>query len=144
MERPACSASTRCGGSLLRRSKISFSATLKRQFQNDPLTAEYRSAWGKTGEPGAAITGTMQGIETNITHPNMNISERTSMRQRLKAVQGELIEGLDAGMGAPTTPTLERLVHILDWLRVEELVADGCGMGHPPREPSDRSTLAVV
>ena len=105
-----------------------------RQLQNDPLTADYRSAWGKTGEPGAAITGTMQGIETNITHPNMNISERTSMRQRLKAVQGELIEGLDAGMGAPTTPPLERLVHILDWLRVEELVADGCGVGRPPRE----------
>ena len=76
----------------------------------------------------------MQGIEANITHPNMNVNEHTSLRQRLKAVQGELIEGLGAEMGAPTSPALERLVHTLDWLRMEEFVADGCGVGRPQRE----------
>ena len=64
----------------------------------------------------------------------MHVSEHTSLRQRLKAVQRELIEGLGSELGAPTTPVLERLVHTLDWLRVEEFVSDGCGVGRPQRE----------
>lgn len=64
----------------------------------------------------------------------MNVNEHTGLRQRLKAVQRELIEGLGAEMNAPTSPALERLVHTLDWLRMEEFVADGCGVGRPQRE----------
>jgi len=76
----------------------------------------------------------MTGIEAEITHPNMNVNEHTSLRQRLSVVQGELIEGLGAEMGAPVTPVLERLVHILDWVRIEDFVAEGCGVGRPPHE----------
>lgn len=64
----------------------------------------------------------------------MNINEQTSLRQRLKAIQVELIEGLGSEMGEPVTPLLGRLVHILDWVRIEQFVDDGCGVGRPPRE----------
>jgi hypothetical protein len=52
----------------------------------------------------------------------------------LKAVQSELIGGLSEEMGEPMTPKLERLVHTLDWLRIEDFVADGLGVGRPRRE----------
>lgn len=64
----------------------------------------------------------------------MNISEHSSLRQRLHAIQVELIEGLGSEMGEPVTPALGRLVHILDWVRIEQFVDDGCGIGRPPRE----------
>lgn len=64
----------------------------------------------------------------------MNINEQTSLRQRLKAIQVELIEGLGSEMGEPVTPALGRLVHVLDWVRIEQFVDDGCGVGRPPRE----------
>ena len=33
------------------------------------------------------------------------------------------------------TPKLERLIHILDWVRIEEFVKDSwCGTGRPPHE----------
>jgi Transposase DDE domain/Transposase domain (DUF772) len=64
----------------------------------------------------------------------MNISEQTSLRQRLKAIQGELIVGLGNEMGEPVTPALGRLIHILDWVRIEQFVDDGCGVGRRPRE----------
>jgi transposase len=83
---------------------------------------------------GVAKTGTMSGIETNITHPNMKLTEQTSLRQRLRAVQVELIDGLGAEMGEPVTPALERLVHTLDWVRIEDFVADGSTVGRPQRE----------
>ena len=34
-------------------------------------------------------------------------------------------------MGEPMTPKLERLVHTLDGLRIEDFVADGLGVGRP-------------
>lgn len=64
----------------------------------------------------------------------MNATERGSLWQRLKAVQSELIEGLGGEMGEPMTPKLERLVHLLDWLRIEDFVADGSAVGRPRRE----------
>jgi hypothetical protein len=64
----------------------------------------------------------------------MHATEQTSLRQRLRAVQAELIQGLEAALGASMTPKLERLVQALDWLRLEEFVLDGCGVGRPPRE----------
>jgi len=64
----------------------------------------------------------------------MNISEQTSFRQRLKSIQLELIEGLGCEMGAPVTPALGRLVHVLDWVRIEQFVGDSCGVGRPRRE----------
>jgi hypothetical protein len=64
----------------------------------------------------------------------MNATERGNLWQRLKAVQSELIGGLSEEMGEPMTPKLERLVHTLDWLRIEDFVADGLGVGRPRRE----------
>ena len=64
----------------------------------------------------------------------MNINEQSGLRQRLKAIQVELIEGLGREMGEPVTPALGRLVHILDWVRIEQFVDDGCGVGRPARE----------
>lgn len=64
----------------------------------------------------------------------MNINEQTSLRQRLRAVQTELIQGFGSEMGEPVTPVLGRLVHVLDWVRIEQFVDDGCGVGRPPRE----------
>jgi Transposase domain (DUF772) len=37
-------------------------------------------------------------------------------------------------MGEPVTSALGRLIHILDWVRIEQLVDDGCGVGRRPRE----------
>lgn len=64
----------------------------------------------------------------------MKISEQTSLGQRLKAKQEELIEGLGEELGMVVTPKLERLVHVLDFVRIEEYVFEGCGVGRPPRE----------
>jgi len=64
----------------------------------------------------------------------MNIHEQTSLRQRLQTIQLELIEGLGREMGEVVTPKLERLVHILDWVRIEQFVNEGCGVGRPPRD----------
>jgi hypothetical protein len=63
----------------------------------------------------------------------MNISEQTSLRQRLKAIQAELIDGLGSELSEPVTPALGRLVHLLDWIRLEQFVDEGCGVGRPPR-----------
>lgn len=64
----------------------------------------------------------------------MNATERGNLWQRLKAVQSELIGGLSKEMGEPMTPKLERLVHTLEWLRIEDFVADGLAVGRPRRE----------
>lgn len=54
--------------------------------------------------------------------------------QRWNVVQHELIPELDARWGVPT-PKLERLIHILEWVRIEEFVSDlWCGTGRPPHE----------
>jgi len=46
---------------------------------------------------------------------------------RWQVVQHELLPELQAG---GLTPKLERLIHVLDWVRIEELVKDSwCGAG---------------
>jgi hypothetical protein len=107
---------------------------LQGQLQNPPDEANYLPPRSKKGSSGAAKNGTMCGTKIDITHPNMNAPERGNLWQRLKAVQSELIEGLGGQMGEPMTPKLERLVHTLDWLRIEDFVADGLGVERPRRE----------
>jgi hypothetical protein len=62
----------------------------------------------------------------------MNATRRGQLMQRWKAIQYEVLPGLGAEIGC-LTPKLERVVHMLEWARVEEFVADSwCGTGRPP------------
>ncbi len=47
----------------------------------------------------------------------MNVHEFTALNERLKAKQIELFDHLTQDPSAVVTPALERLLHILDWVR---------------------------
>ncbi len=64
----------------------------------------------------------------------MNVHEFTALNERLKAKQAELFDHLTQDSSAAVTPALERLLHILDWVRLEHFIDDGCGQGRPPRD----------
>ncbi len=64
----------------------------------------------------------------------MNVHEFTALNERLKAKQAELFDHLTQDPSAAVTPALERLLHILDWVRLEHYMDDGCGQGRPPRD----------
>ena len=56
------------------------------------------------------------------------------MMERWNVVQHELIPEPEVHWGA-LTPKLERLIHILEWVRIEEFVAVSWrGTGRPPHE----------
>ncbi len=57
----------------------------------------------------------------------MNVHEFTALNERLKAKQAELFDHLTQDLIAAVTPALERLLHILDWVRLEHYIDDGCG-----------------
>ena len=66
----------------------------------------------------------------------MNTTQRTKLMQRWQVVQTELLPELKEENG-PLTPRLEKLIHILEWVQIEEFVeASGCGIGRPPHERS--------
>ena len=59
--------------------------------------------------------------------------------QRWTVIQHELLPELRNDVGA-LTPKLERVIHVLEWVRIEQIVsASWCGTGRPPHE---RSRLA--
>jgi hypothetical protein len=59
--------------------------------------------------------------------------------QRWTAIQEELMPALKSEMGS-LTPKLEKLIHVLEWTRIEEFVDCAWrGVGRPPR---DRGALA--
>lgn len=63
-----------------------------------------------------------------------NDSTPYRIMNRWNVVQHELLPELEARWGA-VTPKLERLIHILDWVRIEEFVKGSwCGTGRPPHE----------
>lgn len=69
----------------------------------------------------------------------MNTTQRTLVMQRWHVLQHDLMPELKLECGA-LTPKLEKLVHILDWVRIEEWpVQTWLGVG---RKPHDRSALA--
>lgn len=69
----------------------------------------------------------------------MNIIGRDLIMQRWHVIQHELMPELKQECGA-LTPKLEKLVHILDWVRIEEWsMQTWQGIG---RKPHDRSALA--
>lgn len=64
----------------------------------------------------------------------MNASRRDLIMQRWNVVQHELMPELSKELGA-LTPKLERVIHILEWVRIEEFAAATWrGVGRPPCE----------
>jgi len=64
----------------------------------------------------------------------MDAIRRALILQRWNVVQHELLPELKNEVGA-LTPKLERVIHILEWVRIEEFVsASWCGTGRPPHE----------
>ena len=68
----------------------------------------------------------------------MNTTQRTGLLQRWSVIQEELIPGLGQEVEG-LTPKLEKLIHTLEWARIEEFVPVWHGIGRPPK---DRSALA--
>ena len=71
--------------------------------------------------------------------PEMNTTQRTGIMQRWRVVQHELMPELRAEVGS-LTPKLEKVVHTLEWVRIEEFIGSswrGCG-----RPEHDRGMLA--
>ncbi|MCB1631438.1 MAG: transposase [Pseudomonadales bacterium] len=69
----------------------------------------------------------------------MNATRRDLILQRWHVIQHEVLPELKQDLGQ-TTPKLERLIHLLEWVRIEEFVASSwCGVG---RRPHDRAWLA--
>ena len=69
----------------------------------------------------------------------MNTTQRTLVMQRWNVLQHELMPELKQECGS-LTPKLEKLIHVLDWVRIEEFAAKTWqGIG---RKPHDRGALA--
>ncbi|TAN82322.1 MAG: IS5/IS1182 family transposase [Gallionella sp.] len=68
----------------------------------------------------------------------MNTTQRAGLLQRWSVIQEELIPGLGQEVEG-LTPKLVKLIHILEWARIEEFVPAWHGIGRPPK---DRGALA--
>jgi hypothetical protein len=69
----------------------------------------------------------------------MDTISRELIMQRWSVIQHELIPELRNDVG-PLTPKLEKVIHILEWVRIEEFTGPGwCGVG---RHPHERAWLA--
>lgn len=68
----------------------------------------------------------------------MDATQRAGLLQRWSVVQEELIPELGRETEA-LTPRLMKLIHTLEWARIEEFVPGWQGVGRPP---ADRSALA--
>lgn len=64
----------------------------------------------------------------------MNTTRSELILQRWHVVQHELLPMLKDELG-PLTPKLEKVIHILEWVRIEQFTAASwCGVGRPPHE----------
>lgn len=63
----------------------------------------------------------------------MQPTRRLDFIQRWTAVQHELLPELATQFGG-LTPKLEKLIHILDWVRIEDFTPAWRGVGRPPHE----------
>lgn len=64
----------------------------------------------------------------------MYATRRELLMQRWNTVQYDLIPELSNDVGS-LTPRLEKLIHVLEWVRIEEFTAASwCGVGRPPHE----------
>jgi hypothetical protein len=66
----------------------------------------------------------------------MNATRRDLIMQRWNVIQHELLPELRNDVGT-LTPKLEKVIHTLEWVRIEEFVSSTwCGEGRPPHERS--------
>lgn len=66
----------------------------------------------------------------------MNTSRRDLIMQRWNVIQHELLPELRNDVGT-LTPNLEKIIHTLEWVRIEEFVQSSWfGEGRPPHERS--------
>lgn len=64
----------------------------------------------------------------------MDANRRELILQRWNVIQHELLPELRNEVG-PLTPKLEKVIHILEWVRIEEFTGPGgCGVGRPQLE----------
>ena len=69
----------------------------------------------------------------------MNTTNRDLIMQRWNVIQNELLPELKQTVGA-LTPKLEKVIHLLEWVRIEEFVVESwCGVGRPPHERATAS-----
>ena len=64
----------------------------------------------------------------------MDANKRALIMQRWNVIQHELLPELRDNVG-DLTPKLEKVIHILEWVRIEEFLdSTWCGVGRPPHE----------
>ena len=64
----------------------------------------------------------------------MDTTRREQIMQRWNVVQHDLLPELREQVG-PLTPKLEKVIHTLEWVRIEEFTGQSwCGVGRPPFE----------
>ena len=64
----------------------------------------------------------------------MNAAHRDLILQRWNVLQHELLPEIRGDVGS-LSPKLEKLIHILEWVRIEEFTAvSWCGVGRPAHE----------
>jgi len=64
----------------------------------------------------------------------MDANRRELLMQRWNVIQHDLLPELRIEVGA-LTPKLEKVIHTLEWVRIEEFVTSSwCGIGRPPHE----------
>jgi Transposase DDE domain/Transposase domain (DUF772) len=82
----------------------------------------------------AAISGMMQFSSKHHNARKMNATRREQIMQRWNVIQHELIPEIKHDVGT-LTPKLEKIIHTLEWVRIEEFTASSwCGVGRPPHE----------
>ncbi|ESS69679.1 hypothetical protein MGMO_130c00010 [Methyloglobulus morosus KoM1] len=98
------------------------------------LVAKLQMWTGFSREKGVEKGGHFWRWSFSGTHqrPLMNNTQPTNFLQRWNAIQYDLIPELKEEVGC-LTPKLEKLIHILEWVRIEGFVEDAWfGVGHPP------------
>jgi hypothetical protein len=76
----------------------------------------------------------MKFSNTTSNAREMDANRHELIMQRWSVIQHELLPALITDVG-PLTPKLEKVIHILEWVRIEEFTdSSWCGIGRPPHE----------
>ncbi len=82
----------------------------------------------------AAISGMMRFLCHHHNARKMDATKRELIMQRWNVIQHDLLPELRDQVGT-LTPKLTKVIHTLDWVRIEEFTqASWCGVGRPPHE----------
>jgi hypothetical protein len=107
-------------------------------LQNKQSEGDFR-CWRRKGRGAGCHFWHDAIVEVNITGAReMHATHRERIMQRWSVVQHELMPELAAEVGM-LTPKLEKLIHTLEWVRIEEFVPRWHGVGRPWH---DRGALA--